>query len=77
MQATDPNMIGAVVTSATPLQNFVPELAAMHTDAANVVAVTAAGAVSANQTSGQVIYASQPPPPPLLSQASAQKMQQN
>ncbi|VIO92208.1 RNA binding protein, putative [Brugia malayi] len=79
---TDPNMIGTVVTSATPLQNFVPELAAMHTDAANVAAATAAaGAVPTNQTSGQVIYTSQPPPPPPPppppSQAPAPQMQQN
>uniref|UniRef100_A0A915PP83 Protein alan shepard n=1 Tax=Setaria digitata TaxID=48799 RepID=A0A915PP83_9BILA len=89
--ATDPNVIGAVVTSATPLQNFVPELAAMHTDAANVAAATAAAAVAAaaaaagavptNQTSGQVIYTSQPPPPPPPppppSQVPAPPMQQN
>ncbi|CAG9536986.1 unnamed protein product [Cercopithifilaria johnstoni] len=51
---TDPNMIGAVVTSATPLQNFVPELAAMHTDAASAAAATvaAAGAIGSSSSSG-------------------------
>ncbi|VBB29205.1 unnamed protein product [Acanthocheilonema viteae] len=75
---TDPNMIGAVVTSTTPLQNFVPELVTMHTDAATAALAAAAAAavgrgggnggvaVPTNQTSsGQIIYTTQPLPPPL------------
>ncbi|VDK31659.1 unnamed protein product [Gongylonema pulchrum] len=66
--ATDPSMIGAVVTSTTPLQAYIPDLA-MHTDASSAAVAMAAVSNPAAATS-QVVYSTQPPPLPPIMQNS-------